>query len=650
MNFYEAQDQARQRSRWLLFYYILAVVGVVVAVYCVFGLFAINSSRDASFFDWISFLKIAGVTSALIVSGSLFKTLQLQGGGAVVAHDLGGRPIDPHTIDVEEKRLINVVEEMAIASGVPVPQVWIMDDESSINAFAAGTEPSNAVIGVTRGCVQRLTRGELQGVVAHEFSHILNGDMRLNMRMIGWLFGIMMLSMIGQIMVRSLRHVRVRSNNSRDGGPGLVIVVLVVGVSLMVIGGIGVFFARMIQAAVSRQREFLADASAVEFTRNPSGIAGALKKIGGQTRAALDTSKAGEASHMFFADAGMFAYGMATHPPLEVRIRAIEESWNGKYVGTSLPPVAENAKSRSQAGARDARISGMAAASGVAATEAGSARRSVRRSEWDALGDSRQTRTAVGEAIHAGLDPHWIEACHDRELSQVLVFGLLLAEDDQLQQGEISFLRKSGGHRAAELAVEWHDTLRDLHSSQKIAVLDIAISTLRRLTYDEFERFIEVSRWLIASDGQVDIFEFMLLKMLDRHLESHFHRHGMVKVKYTKLHQVRREVRLLLSTMAGVGADNEQELLGAWNAASTSLAGKYGLSMDLQNAEHCSLRDVEKALDKLKHCSPLLKKSIIHACGLAVMHDDTIANREAELIRAAADAMGCSVPPLGMLA
>jgi len=294
MNFYEAQDDARKRSRWLILYFILAVIGVIMALYTVYGLVMMNMggsyydeygkeiSLGGSWWDTGAFIKIAGITTAVILVGNIFKSLQLAGGGEAIARDVGGRPVDPHTTNLDEKRLINVVEEMAIASGVPTPQVWIMDSEPGINAFAAGTEPGNAVIGVTRGCVQHLTRGELQGVIAHEFSHILNGDMRLNMRLVGWLFGIMMLSLLGQMLLNSLRYVRIRSNSRDDNSGGIVVAMLVAGIALLVVGSVGVFFGRMIQAAISRQREFLADASAVEFTRDPSGLAGALKKVGGQ--------------------------------------------------------------------------------------------------------------------------------------------------------------------------------------------------------------------------------------------------------------------------------------------------------------------------------------------------------------------------------
>ena len=275
MDFFEAQDQARKRTKWLLLWFVLAVVGVVVAVDLLL-FFTIGRGQAMEIM-----LPASIGTAALILAASGYKSMQLNGGGSVVAQELGGRLVMPGSSDFEEKRLLNIVEEMAIASGMPVPQVYLMDNEEGINAFAAGTEPSNAVIGVTRGCVQRLSRDELAGVVAHEFSHILNGDMRLNMRLMGMVFGLLVISVVGRGMVELLRYQSYSSRRNNKEGNGLVMALFLVGIGLIVIGSLGVFFGRLIQAAVSRQREFLADASAVQFTRNADGIAGALKKIGG---------------------------------------------------------------------------------------------------------------------------------------------------------------------------------------------------------------------------------------------------------------------------------------------------------------------------------------------------------------------------------
>lgn len=633
MNFYEAQDDARKRTKLLVFYFILAIIGVVMAVYTVLGfLFAYNGE---SFWDTTMFLKVAMGTTLVILCGSAFKGLQLSAGGEVVARDMGARPVDPHTTDVEERKLMNVVEEMAIASGLPVPQVWVMDNEPGINAFAAGTEPGNAVIGVTRGCIQRLTRSELQGVIAHEFSHILNGDMKLNMRLIGWLFGIMMLSIIGRIMLEAWRFAGTsrRSSNSKDNGAAVILAIVAAGFALLVIGWVGVFFGRMIQAAISRQREFLADASAVQFTRDPQSISGALKKIGGQEYgSAVHSPKAGEASHMFFADGGMFSYGFATHPPLDVRIKAIEKDWDGKFSKNELPPVASHEYSQ------DARVSGFASASAAPQVR-------VERKDWDKLGDPSMTNVVAGGVIMSSLEPSWLEACRDREEAQALIFGLLLASDADLKSGELEYLVKTAGRTAGILAEEWQRELGAQHSSRKIALIDLSIPTLRRLTRPEYERFINITKWLISSDGQVDIFEYMLQKVLERHLDAHFAPQGTPKIRYTKHQQLTDDINVLLSTMAGIGARESGDVHEAYAAAAQALAERGGPQMSLLPPEKCGLKLVDDALAKLDQASPVVKRDVLHACGVAVMSDGVLGSREAELLRAAADAIGCNIPP-----
>lgn len=650
MNFYEAQDDARRRTKWLVAYFAMAVAGVVMAIYTIIGLYMMSQTQvvvdgagnrmrlSSDFWDLGRFITVAGLTTGVILLGNLFKTFQLAGGGEVVARDMGGRQVDPHTTDTDERKLMNVVEEMAIASGVPVPSVWVMDQEAGINAFAAGTEPGNAVIGVTRGCIQRLNRSELQGVIAHEFSHILNGDMKLNMRLIGWLFGIMMLSIIGRELLFHMQFVRLRGNRDNNNGA---LIGLVAAIALLVVGAIGVFFARMIQAAISRQREYLADASAVQFTRDPASIAGALKKIGGQQYGSkIESAKAGEASHMFFADGGMFSYGFATHPPLDVRIRAVEASWNGEFTDSHLPEVASQSYDDGRQGHRthDERVSGFSGGSSKPQVH-------VEREQWDHLGEASQTNIEVGTAIMASLQPEWIEASHDREHAQALVFGLLLASDNKLRSAEIKYLEKSMGKAATTLAVQWHQTLGDKHSSQKIALVDLSIPTLRRLSHPEYQRFIDASQWLIASDGQVDIFEFMLQKVLARHLSSHFEGAISPKVRYTKLSQISDELNVLISTMTGVGATSGDDLHEAYTLAADELAQKGARLQGILPPEHCGLDFVDGALRKIEASTSTMKRDILHACGLAVMADGVLGSHEAELLRAAADAIGATIPP-----
>src|SRR5437016_4331090 len=333
MDFFERQEQAHHNTRLLVIYFSAGVALLIATVYlAVLLIFAGVSSRHPRYYRYDNdqpaislwnprlFFGVAIGTLSVIVLGSLFNTAELAQGGSVVATNLGGRLVNPSTTDPNERKLLNVVEEMAIAAGVPVPQVYLLPQERGINAFAAGHSTSDAVVSVTEGSIKLLTRDELQGVIGHEFSHILNGDMRLNLRLMGIIFGIVCLAVIGRILLQT-------RGSSRDRNP-----LPLLGLALLVLGWTGVFFGRLIQAAVSRQREFLADASSVQFTRNPAGLAGALKKIGGLSYGSkLQAAHAEEASHMFFGN-GMgesFLHLMDTHPSLEERIRALDPAFDG---------------------------------------------------------------------------------------------------------------------------------------------------------------------------------------------------------------------------------------------------------------------------------------------------------------------------------
>ena len=623
MDFFEEQEQARERTKWLVLWFAIGVVGVVGAV------------------DLLLFLLIGGeeifriliptslVTAGVIFAASGYKTMQLNGGGggAVVASDLGGRLVMPGTSDFEEKRLLNVVEEMAIASGMPVPQVYLMDGEEGINAFAAGTEPSNAVIGVTRGCLQRLSRDELAGVVAHEFSHILNGDMRLNMRLMGMVFGLLVLSMVGRGLLELLRFQRFSSRRSSNReGNGVLLMLLVLGFGLIVIGSLGVIFGRMIQAAVSRQREFLADASAVQFTRNPDGISGALKKIGGLgIGSKMSSPKASEASHMFFSGGGLFSFGMATHPPLELRISKIEKSWDGEFSRSKLRPVGQG---RGRARKEQKRKQG-----GMF----GELPMVVGMAEVMGAGERRQVQ--AGQKIHAAIENEWRVACHDREEAQALVFGLLLAEDDELRAGEIKFLEEAVGKEGQVLSLKWQEKLGGLHSARKIALIDLALPTLRSLSQQEYQRFLEVTRRLIASDARVDLFEFMIQRVIERHLGSHFERGGLQKVRFKSFSKLLNEANLLVSTLCELGGGDETTKKAAYQAATEAWPSIY------ERIKMSSLADLDDVLDHFNQASPMVKKELLICCGKAVACDGKISNEEAEMLRTIADTIGCPIPP-----
>ena len=328
MNFFDAQDHARRSTRRFVILYVLATLGIALTISLIIG-FAYSFSGAYSDEDYAAHMARspgvfggAAVFTLLVIGiATLVKTTQLRAGGGRVARDLGGTLVGENNKDLLYQRLRNVVEEMALASGVPVPEIYVLEREQGINAFAAGYAPEDAAVAVTRGALEILNREELQGVIAHEFSHVLNGDMRLNIRLMGVLFGIIALTIIGRKIMFSMRYVRGRDGRLVAGG-------MVVAVVLLVVGGMGVFFARIIKASVSRQREYLADASAVQFTRQTTGIANALKKIGGyESGSHFQVTEPEEVSHMLFGTGTKFSGLFATHPPLTERIQALEPNF-----------------------------------------------------------------------------------------------------------------------------------------------------------------------------------------------------------------------------------------------------------------------------------------------------------------------------------
>jgi len=611
-----------------VWWFILSVVGVIVVMY-VLGLSlwqysstnpqGINHATDTAELVWwdpTMFTWVSVLVGGVIMTGSWVKLAQLSGGGKVVAQSLGGRAVEPTTTDLPERRLLNVVEEMAIASGVPVPEVWIMDEEQGINAFAAGTDPSNAVIGITRGTLERLTRTELQGVVAHEFSHILNGDMKLNMRLMGWIFGLVMLSMLGRIMIESLRFMR----GSRDSKAGGIILALVVaGLAVWLVGSIGVLFARMLQAAISRQREYLADASAVQFTRQVEGIAGALKKIGGYSEhGTIRSPKAMEARHMFFTGSG-FSSLMATHPPLDKRIKAIDPHWNGDMLQGMADPV------------RAEEFSGAMGFSG-------SLEQTAAQACVDSLGENVRLDMNVGAVIREDLRAGKVTAFSKQE-AKTLLLGLLVAADHDWRETAKHILEKHG--LDAEMIAQvigWSVDLEGYDSSKKLALVDLSLSWLRKMSQSEARDFVTASQALIEADGEVNLFEFMLQKVIERHVLIGLGLKPVPGMRYRKIQDLERELADLLSvfaTLAGGGT--------AIELAAVQYREHTGRELPRSTA---GLSEVSSALEEMDAATPLVKQQILRLCGLVVTDDGHVAYQEMELLRATAEAIGAPIPPL----
>ena len=651
MDFFEHQEKARRNSHVLIFYFCLAVLGIIFAVYALLtGLsFFIESKRGGAaaldFWKPGLFTATSLGTGLVVFLASSFKTMQLSGGGKVVARELGGRVLDTHTTDFHERRLLNVVEEMAIASGVPVPEVYVMDSEDSINAFAAGKTTSDAVIGITRGCMKLLTRDELQGVVAHEFSHILNGDMRLNMRLIGLLFGILFLTLMGEVLMRTTQYTRYSRN--RDSG-GAVLLIFVLGIGLMAIGSIGMFFANLIKASISRQREFLADASAVQFTRNPDGIGGALRKIGALSKgSSIGHPMARDASHMFFGSA-FSSNAFATHPPLEIRIKRILPHWDGKFEKVRLPPITEQSDVSSGPKDKEKGIGGLPGFPIPGMMLAGD-EAEMYLSENEAKESMRTVhpeQIVLGQGIHREMPRHWIDAAHSEPGAQAIVFALLLSRDKKLRKHELNQLYEATDPYTFDYVSGLYEELGKLHSAVKLALIDLSIPTLRKLSPSEYRRFRRVMQGLVTSDKVVDLFEFALQKIVGRHLDNYFSSARPGRIQYSSIDQLTKEAAVVMSTLAALSnPESESDIAAAFANGSEHFEDLTGRPLVFEPAENCGLQEIRTAIERFEKSSPLVKKEFLIACSKTALADGKLSSQEAELIRAIADAMGCAIPP-----
>ena len=402
------------------------------------------------------------------------------------------------------------------------------------------------------------------------------------------------------------------------------LVLFLLGLGLLVIGGLGSFFGRLIQAAVSRQREFLADASSVQFTRNPDGIVGALKKIGGsEIGSKIKAPKAVEASHMFFSNGGMFNFFLMTHPPLDVRIRAVQKNWDGKFESSEIKPIAADRTTKNEE--RNGPLDALPGAVVLGAVSG--------------IGQGERRRISTGQQLRQGISQRWREAIHDREEAQAVIFGLLLNKDEKFLSKEVSFLEGEAGGEAKELALKWQAEIRGLHSARKIALLQLALPTLRSLSPLEYERFRDITRWLIASDGQVELFEFMIQRVIERHLGSYFERKAFRNIAYHQFDRLLPEANILVSTVSEIGAGCVDDAEAAYLEATSDWKDR------LDRKGVSSHDELDEALDKFSQASPLVKRQILVACVTAAARDGKLSSREAELLRTIADSIGCPLPP-----
>jgi len=613
MDFFGQQHQARKASGRLIWLFVAAVACIVALIYFAAKvLLVVSEVRDPSGVDWPLLGAVAASVIALVLGATLYKSAQLRSGGAAVAKMMGGRRVDPHTSEPQERVLMNVVEEMAIASGVPVPEVFILDKESGVNAFAAGWSTNDAAVAVTQGSLDAFNRDELQGVIAHEFSHIFHGDMRLNIRLMGALFGIICIAVIGRILARSGRRGR------RDGQQ-----IAVFGLALIAIGYLGVLLARLIQAAVSRRREYLADAAAVQYTRNPKGIGMALAKIGGLS-GKLQSPHADEASHMMFA-AGVARLGgsLATHPPIEQRVERVLPGFlkNAASSGSMEQGVIDTAAPAPPSGA-----SGFAGA--------------TPRGVLDSVGDPQPQHVAAAHDLLKQLPLNLSVAARESSRVPGIVYSLLLDADEAKRERQIALLQDAGATTTAD-AQSFYDEVAAMPRTMRLPLLELSIPSLRQLDVGQRRELLGRAHALALSDSKLSPFEFALIKTLERHLSVDQKRPRRTK-RSTTISDCADAAELVISVIAHAGAPGaEDDALAAFQRGCAVLKLP---SATMRDSAQATPQELSHAIDQLERVSPLGKRNLIHACAEVAAHDGHLDPDEVDLVRALAELWECPVP------
>jgi len=665
VDFYARQAAARGQSRWLVITFILSLLAVALALDLVLFTFLSSGRGEGSGVGPLQFVAQnpgAALACTLIVMGvlglaSLYKTMELRGGGGVVARDLGGVLVSMDTTDLKRKRLLNVVSEMAIASGVPMPEVYVLEQEAAINAFAAGHTPANAAVTVTQGALDRLSRDQLQGVIGHEFSHILNGDMRLNVQLMGWVFGLFVVALIGRLIVNFSPRSRRDNNNG----------IIALGFAVMVLGYVGLFFGRLMQAAVSRQRERLADASGVQFTRNPQGLKEALVKIAAMPDGSvLRTPHADQAAHMFFA-AGLNRF-FATHPPLLERIRELDPHFDegeiarvagemeragvaeeGDGVGAGMAGGGAAASADGRVGAAGAAGFGLgAAAAGVAgfAAERGAAVGAGAAAFGGPAGagvsslagtvDSHHIQQA--QVLNATL-PDTLREFQTPGRAQAMVLALLLSKEPPVRERQFALLRQTLSVGNFAVIQQITPAVDAIDPMSRLPALQQVFPSLRRAPLQQRRALAQLAAELIHADARIDAFEFCLAKLLESLLNDEMEArvpHGTVS-----LEAAQEEIIVLLATLAQLGAEDEH---GA------RLAFEAGISvvLPMRRSEYQAVNDwprqLSAALARLEWLDPLAKKTLIDGLVRTIASDELMTETEAELLRTVCALLHCPLP------
>jgi Zn-dependent protease with chaperone function len=651
VDFFAQQDAARRNTRMLVVFFLAAVLLLIVltnaavAAFLFFSqdynIYSGNREGMAGFlsnFSWARFGNIGLAITTTVALVVLIKWLELSTGGKVVAESMGGTRILPQSRDAAERRCLNVVEEMALAANMPVPPVYVLNDERGINAFAAGISPADAVVTVTRGAIEHLKRHELQGVIAHEFSHILNGDMRLNIRLAAMLKGITFIGDVGHFLLRSSNRVRT-GVSARSGNPGGGLPF--VGLALWILGWLGGLVAGFIKAAISRQKEYLADASAVQYTRSADGIGDALKVIGGYIPGTLvHAARATEMSHIFFGQIEHRLWQVfATHPPLRQRIERVDPQWNGQYIERKPVHYPQQPSRPGSAEVGVGRAALVAAAIAGALADEPGAEDLVEDADFEVGPDQLEQETAARQDIPLVFVQH----SHEPLGAHALVYSLLIGEGKALRQAQLNIIAAAGITGLDTLVNTLYPGVRTLGAPRRLPLLEMCLPALKSMSPAQYRVFKNILVQLIRADQRTELHEWCLFQLVRHYLDPEFIHVKPSRARYRKLQKVAAPVQTVLSVLAHEGSGESQAVfrLGADTLGFTD--------MTMLPREQGSVAAFSRAVHELANCYPLLKPRLLKAMTLAASSDGKLSPVEREIIASMAAVMDCPIPSLSDL-
>ena len=624
MNFFERQHSARNVSVRLVVLFVLAVVLIVALTDAVAAIVVRNGGTSTV----ISAVIATSVITLLVIGGgTASKMIQLRAGGAAVAQSVGAVPVDPSTSDPRLRRFVNVVEEMAIASGVPTPRLFILESEPSINAFAAGYSPADAAITATAGALDKLNRDELQGVIGHEFSHVLNGDMRLNLRLIGLLNGILLLGLVG------LRLLAFGPRDRRGGGGPLI----AIAIAAIVLGFVGQFFAGLIKAGVSRQREWLADASSVQFTRQPTGLAGALKKIAftDEGSALIDTHAESQINHMLFGEGKRgISQLYATHPPLIDRIKALEPDFDPSQLSVL----------REQWERQHHQVEPEQAASGsgfapvavpIAVTPASVIARVATVSAED---------IAAGAALRAQLPAQLQQATTIPTMVVPLLLALLVDDSPALRAKQLEIIRARLGTSAGTATELALGQTAHLAANVRLPVVGMTAPMLLARPAQDLDAIVATFDELVAADNSISLFEYCLTRLVRGFIRDARNPAARSRTGSGTVGGATSAATALITALAAAGNADAAAAERAYSAAMTHLFGTTGVVAYAVPADLA--RALDAGWDSLDSLAPNDKQRLIEALVIAVRDDGVVQVAEADLLRVTCALLHCPLPAL----